>query len=637
MCGILGGILRGQGDFQEGCIRRGMRLLRHRGPDAEGLHIEPGLFLAHRRLSILDLDPRADQPMSRQGCVVTFNGEIYNFRALRRELEADGHHFTTTSDTEVLLQAYLAYGKACLDRLEGMFAFAIWDPAKDSLFLARDRFGEKPLFYYQDGKRFLFASEVPPLACLLGSDALEEDPESIGLYFLFSYIPAPHAPFRRMAQIEPGCWLDFRPADWRCDTGRYFDLRSAAGPDREAPPQGSYDKAMSDLRTTLHDCVRQRIEASDVPVATLLSGGIDSSIVTAVADRECDGPLTAYSLGFPEDPEFDETPFAKAMAARLKRVRHRVVPATENVLLDFSDRLLPMLGEPYADSSLIPTSFLCSQIEEKVVLGGDGADELFAGYGSYAALTMSGGLPGWLKACLLRFPPVGNPQAVRWPPLRALCLFHAHLAPNVVDEYIGWRTYAAPGLLETLGLDLTGLDRIKERLGFLEDGALRAIQIADFEFNLPNDMLKKVDYASMFHGIEVRLPYLDSGLVAWALALPDSFRMSGRTRKRVLRDAFAGYLPPEILTRRKHGFLVPVRKWFRSGRLAEEFRALAEAQTYFDPAPLREALQAHGAGRVDKAEFLWLTYVYLKWRAQGLDRPTNTQPLGVNLREAGSA
>jgi asparagine synthase (glutamine-hydrolysing) len=608
MCGILGAAGAACGGIDADALAGALDLIRHRGPDAAGSWRGDGVVLGHRRLAIVDLDARAGQPMVRGDVVVAFNGEIYNFRVLRDELASLGHRFETSSDTEVLAAAWQQWGRACLSRLEGMFAFAIWDGGSRTLTLARDRFGEKPLFWQRHDGGLMFASEVPPLVRLCKDD-VAEDAAAIGLYFLFSYIPAPYAAFRDLRQLEPGCWIEWSAGGMT--QGRYYSL---PGPGAQDAGGGDYAAACGELRERLARAVRERVETADVPVATLLSGGIDSSIITVLAADVAKRPLPAYSLGFPEDPEFDESDYARAVAAHCPSLDHRVIAASERVLLDFSASVFDRLGEPFADSSLLPTAYLCAHIEEKVVLGGDAADELFAGYGTYPAIVRGASLPGWLRRLLTALPRHANPHAIAHPRLRAAALFHCHLRNDAVDSYLSWRTYAEPAILAGLGLDMSGQALMRERLGSAGSGCLRDIQVLDLEFNLPNDMLKKVDYASMLNSIEVRLPYLDSGLAHWALSLPDEFRMSGGVRKRILRDAFADLLPDAILARGKKGFLLPIRSWFRAGRLRDELAAMLEGQSAFDSRAVGAIMARHAAGAADDSVFLWALYVYLRWR-----------------------
>lgn len=608
MCGILGVVGPGAESLTDQSLVDALDLLRHRGPDAGAVWRDRNVALGHRRLAIIDLAARAEQPMSRGALKVVFNGEIYNFRSIRRELEQLGHGFITTSDTEVLAAAWQQWGRGCLNRLEGMFAFAIWDGAAQTLTLVRDRFGEKPLFWLRSPAGIMFASEPPPLLRLVGGGC-EIDPAALGLYFSFSYIPAPWGIFKDLRQLPPGSWLA-RRADGVIEEGRYYSVRPTV---RAVPTPLRYLDAVSELRRRLTEAVRVRLEAADVPVATLLSGGLDSSIITTITATVYDRPLTAYTLGFPNDPEFDESDHARAVAARLPGITHQVVPATEDKILDFSDQVFDRLGEPFADASLLPTSYLCAQIEEKVALGGDAADELFAGYGIYPAIVRGAALPGLLRRLLLGVPRHRNPHAIVHPRLRGAALFHRHLRADPVASYLSWREYAGAEMLRALGLDLSARESIREQIGAVGSGALRDIQEVDMAFNLPNDMLKKVDYAAMYHSLEVRLPYLDSDLVRWVLQLPDDYRLGGGVRKRILRDAFAADLPARILTRRKMGFLLPIRRWFRAGRLRDQLEGLLERQTRFDSATIRGAIDRHVSGAEDNSVLLWALYVYLRW------------------------
>lgn len=611
MCGILGAVGSACNDLDDRTFIDALDLIRHRGPDAGAIWNDQGARLGHRRLAIVDLTKRADQPMLVGDLALVFNGEIYNYRALRTELQAAGHSFETTSDTEVLLHAWMQWGRDCLARLEGMFAFAMWDRRTRRLTLARDRYGEKPLFVHRHADGLAFASEMPPLI-RLANGALTEDAAAIGLFFLYSYIPAPYGAFEHVAQLEPGCWLEWSAAEGICQ-GRYYDLHTAVALAAQDPQPG-YVVAVAQLRDRLTDAVRLRVETADVPVATLLSGGIDSSVITTLAARTTSQTLAAYSLGFPEDPDFDETAYARAVAESLPNVHHHVVEATEARVLDFASQVLDRLGEPFADASILPTSLLCSQINEKVALGGDAADELFAGYGVYPAILRGTTLPAPLRSLLRLMPPHGNPPSIKQPTLRAAALFHRHLRDDPLDAYLSWRTYAEPAMLSELGIDYSANADVRNRMGGKFTGSLRDVQTMDVAFNLPNDMLKKVDYAAMVHGLEVRSPFLDSQLVHWALALPDSYRFSGGVRKRILRDAFAGMLPQRVMTRGKMGFLLPIRQWFRNGQLRNELEALLAGQTRFNRASAQRLIADHAAGGADHSVLLWSMYVYLRWR-----------------------
>ncbi|MBZ8134258.1 asparagine synthase (glutamine-hydrolyzing) [Afifella sp. IM 167] len=608
MCGIFGAFGPGIGTVGAAAEQAALAALAHRGPDAKATWRGERVLLGHRRLSILDLDPRAHQPMQRGPLTIVFNGEIYNFRALADKLRSAGETFSTTSDTEVLLAGLLSEGIAFLDKVEGMFAFGLVDARDGSLLLARDRFGEKPLFVHETPSLVSFASEISGLEALAPAP-LEEDPLAIGLYMRLSYVPAPYAPLRGVTQIEPGAWRRYG-SDLKREEGRYYTIPSA--PARRASI--SYESAVAEVRRQVIAATDLRLKTADVPVATLLSGGLDSSIVTSVASSVSEKPVTAYSLSFPDDPAFDEGVYASALASRLPHIEHRLIPARVDDLLAFTGQMFERLSEPLADSSLVPTAFLMSHIEEKVVLGGDGADEVFAGYGIYASMRASARLPHLLKRLLRTVPAHSNPAAIREPRLRAAALFHASLSEDPLAEYLHWRSYARRADLAALGLDVDLNGAIAASVGKTRSGSLRDIQEVDIAFNLPNDMLRKVDIAGMMFGIEARLPYLDSDLVEFALSLPDDFRMKGSVRKRILRDAFSAELPAEILHRRKMGFLMPIRQWFREGMLRERLADMAGSQTRFDPGVLSRLLDEHRAGVADHSVLLWAVLVYLQWR-----------------------
>jgi len=613
MCGILGVAGSFASKTSDADFLDALDLIRHRGPDSGSIWRDSMVCLGHRRLSIIDLSNSADQPMRLDDLTIIFNGEIYNYRELKYELRALGHSFYTNSDTEVLLKAWQYWGAECLSRLEGMFSIAIWNATKAKLYLARDRFGEKPLYVKEDIDGIGFASEMPPLIRLAGK-SIVENRAAIGLFFQYSYIPAPYGAFEGFSQLEPGCWMEWSPFTG-IQRHKYYSLKESIA-QSTIKPQLSYTDACISLKSILHDAIRIRIETADVPVATLLSGGIDSSIVTILAARiqNSDKPMSVYSLGFPEDAEFDETDFAKAVTANLPNVDHRIIEATEDNVLDFASNVINRLGEPFADASILPTSLLCSSIEEKVALGGDAADEIFAGYGVYPAILAGASLPSPIRKLISLIPKHQNPTAIRNETLRSAALFHLNLHSTTIKSYLSWRSYAEPKILKDLNIDVSESFSFAKAMEFSTINSLQDLQIIDLEFNLPNDMLKKVDYAGMFQSIEMRLPFLDSKLVHWILGLPDDYRLAGTKRKRILRDAFSDILPERILNRRKMGFLLPIRRWFRSGKLREELEAMLGLQTTLDTKTINILLREHSLGIKDHSVLLWSIYVYLKWQ-----------------------
>lgn len=606
MCGIFGGVARQSFPATEHIVAA-LNVLSHRGPDASGVVCHPPAFLGHRRLSIIDVDARSNQPMQVGPLAICFNGEIYNFKSIRQALERRGVSFNTQSDTEVIAQAFLLDGAACLQQFEGMFAFAIWDERTRKLTLARDKFGEKPLYYYLDSEHLCFASEIPAIERYLGRDRLQVDMEAINRYFQLTYIPAPASPYKNMFQLMPGAYLEFDTMCWEAQTRTYYEPGVTC-------ENWTMPEAAEALREMLSDSVALRATTADVPVATFLSGGVDSSIVSLLASEAITAGVRAYSIGFPEDPDFDESPYARLVAAHYPGLQHVVIDATENQLLDFTDKTLNMLGEPYADASLIPTAYLCAHVEEKVVLGGDAADELFAGYGVYAAMRASAALPSWLKAILSRVPAIPNPTAIRIPQLRALALFHSHLRTSPSEEYISWRSYSTLKDLSELGLPQ--VEARNDDLAGLKLDSLAEILAADIRFNLPNDMLKKVDLASMQYSKEVRLPYLDSNLVAFALSLPEHCLLGGGERKHVLREAYRDRLPEVIFKRRKQGFLLPIRKWFKQGKIRDRLMDIAGQSSELDSRRIKQMLMEHESGTRDHSVLLWSVLVYLAWRSR---------------------
>jgi asparagine synthase (glutamine-hydrolysing) len=618
MCGISGIVdLRSERAVDEHVLRRMNGILAHRGPDGDGFHIEPGIGLGHRRLSIIDLEG-GKQPLYNEDetVVVTFNGEIFNFMEIEAELVRRGHTFRTRSDTEVIVHAWEEWGVECLKRFNGMFAFAVWDRRSKTLFMARDRLGVKPLYYADlaDG-RIVFASELKSV--LLHPDVPRRiDPRAVEEYFAFSYVPDPKTIYRDIRKLAPGAYLCVRRGDARVTPVCYWDVPLAG----ERVPQEPRERWEEELRARLKEAVRKRL-VSDVPLGAFLSGGIDSSAVVAMMREIGTDRLLTCSIGFKE-PRYDESRFAR-MVAEAKHTDHKAetVEASDHGLLD---KLVGLYDEPYADSSAIPTYRVCQLARRHVTvaLSGDGGDENFIGYRRYRLLAME---DRWRK----RLPP-GVRRAVfgplgRWYPkldmaprvLRAKTTFQA-LARDTVDAYLHGVSITS----EELRGQLFSADFKRELGGYGArevfhghvagksfTDALSTAQYLDFKTYLPGDILTKVDRASMAHSLEVRTPFLDYEFVEWVSRLPTNVKLHGGQGKYVLKEALRPLLPHAVLFRSKMGFAVPLDAWFRGSLrnyIAQTVKGERLAQCgLFDPAALARVVDQHQGGRRDYSAALW--------------------------------
>jgi len=618
MCGITGIVdLRAERRIDEALLRTMNDSLDHRGPDGSGFHFEPGVGLGHRRLSIIDLEGGRQPLYNEDGSVVvTFNGEIFNFAEIERELVARGHTFRTRCDTEVIVHAWEEWREKCLDRFNGMFAFAIWDQRTKTLFLARDRLGVKPVYYaYVDGL-LIFGSELkalmanPSVPRRLDSTAVEE-------YFTFGYVPDPKTIYRDVHKLEPGCYLVLNRGAQSVSQVRYWDVPLYGERVRDGGPA----EWQAELVERLREAVRKRLVA-DVPLGAFLSGGIDSSAVVAMMrDLDPNGHILTCSIGFHE-PRYDESEYAD-LVAKAKRTDHRVETVTVS---DYGllDKLVDVYDEPYADSSAIPTYRVCELARRHVTvaLSGDGGDENFIGYRRYRLLAGEEAVRGRLPLSLRRsvFGPLGRwyPK-LDWAPrvLRAKSTFQA-----LARDRLGGYLHAVSLCTDDLRVKLFSSDFRRDLHGYHAgevferhvagksfNDAMAVAQYLDFKTYLPGDILTKVDRASMAHSLEVRTPFLDYEFVEWAAGLPSSVKLRGGTGKHILKEALRPSLPPEVLDRRKMGFAVPVDMWFR-GALSERIREAVNgprlaASGLFDTRMLARLADEHQSGRRDHTAALW--------------------------------
>ncbi len=616
MCGIAGIFdCRGRGESDRRLLRRMTDVLDHRGPDGEGFYSAPGVGLGHRRLAIIDL-AGGEQPLfneDRTVCVV-FNGEIYNFQELMAELSSRGHIFATRCDTEVIVHAWEEWGERCLDRFDGMFAFALVDEGRETLFLARDRFGEKPLYYsLLDDGRLLFGSELKSILCSPSIDR-RLDPQAIEDFFAFGYIPDPRSIYSGVKKLAPGHCLAIRRGEAVGEPRAYWDLRFVAGRSVRR------EEAEEELILRLRQSVRLRMIA-DVPLGAFLSGGVDSSAVVAMMAGLRAQPVSTFSIAF-GSKGFDESAYAAEIAQRY-RTDHRVRDVDPDAF-DGLDRLAAIYDEPFGDSSALPTLRLCAVARENVTvaLSGDGGDEVFAGYRRYRWHCLEERVrrtvPARVRGPLFGLLGTIYPKLDWAPrPLRAKATL-SELARNSADAYFASvsistedqrRRLFSPGLARSLqGYNAAEVVRLHMARCGSED-PLSQIQYVDFKTYLPGDILTKVDRASMASSLEVRVPLLAHPLVEWAAQLPSRFKLSGGEGKSIFKSALAPHVPGEILYRPKQGFVVPLAAWFR-GPLRQRVRQRLEGRVLrqsglFEMATIARLLDQHQSGARDHSAALW--------------------------------
>jgi asparagine synthase (glutamine-hydrolysing) len=641
MCGITGVLdLRGRREIPRGLLWRMNESQHHRGPDAGGLHLEPGLGLGHRRLSIIDLATGQQPLYNEDGTVaVVFNGEIYNYQALIPELARLGHVFRTKSDTEVIVHAWEAWGAACVERFRGMFAFALWDKNRETLFLARDRLGVKPLHYaiLADGQ-LLFGSELKSLVVHPGFRR-ELDPLAIEDYFAFGYIPEPRTIYRNAWKLPPGHTLTVRRGEALRHPREYWDVCF------KLDDQASEAVARADLVQRLQESVRLRM-ISEVPLGAFLSGGVDSSAVVAMMAAVSAAPVNTCSIAF-SDPAFDESRYARQVAERYATRHH--VDTVDSDDFDLVDTLARTYDEPYADSSAIPTYRVCQLARRHVTvaLSGDGGDESFAGYRRYRLHTMEERLrslvPLSIRGPAFRFLGAVYPKA-DWAPqvLRAKTTFQA-LARSSVEAYfhsisilsneMRARLYSNALKAELSGYSAAEVFHHHAARSATED-PLGLVQYLDLKTYLVGDINTKVDRASMAHSLEVREPLMDHPLVEWLATLPSSFKLRGGEGKRLLKKAMEPHLPAEVLYRKKMGFAVPLARWFRGplrSRIRESLLGARLADTgWFNRRYLEHLVQQHDSGARDYSPALWTLLMFDAYLRNAIDGRGVT----VALREA---
>jgi asparagine synthase (glutamine-hydrolysing) len=626
MCGITGIFAFNLvGKFNRVHVTAATMALNKRGPDFQDIYTDEWIGLGHRRLSIIDTTECGNQPMwdesKRYGIV--FNGEIFNYLELRDELVAKGVNFHSHSDTEVLLYLFIRDKEKCLQRLNGFFSFCIYDKQEQSFFVARDRYGIKPLLYVFDEDKFLFASEMKSII----QYGIEKDIDytSLYTYFQLNYIPAPATIFQKVKKLMPGHYLKIQRQ--KIEEGVYYTIPF----DGNQNSHIEYDQAKEKLKQLLEDSVKRRL-ISDVPLGAFLSGGIDSSVITALAAKH-KPDLHTFSIGFRDEKFFDETAYAKLVAKHFK-TDHTVFSLTNDDLYSHVHTILDYIDEPFADSSAINVFILSKETRKHatVALSGDGADELLAGYNKHAAShriinkgikeqAVSALAPIWNALPKSRSNPFANKA-------RQLARFAEGIKLSSKERYWRWAGYADENEALNVFNDQSRQHIIQEEYRQRKSKLLATIPaketindilLTDMLVVLPNDMLTKVDLMSMAQGLEIRVPFLDYTVVDFIFSLPDSYKIDSQLRKRVLQDAFKDILPAELYNRPKKGFEVPLLKWFRremkslimDDLLSEKFIQQQNIFDYNEIKKLKTQLFSSNPGDIHAR--IWALIVFQWW------------------------
>ena len=625
MCGICG-VIHFDGVPVTRALLNGMNeQLAHRGPDGAGCFIDGNIGLAMRRLKIIDI-AGSDQPLyNEDGSVaLIFNGEIYNYRELRRQLMGRGHRFKTDGDGETIAHLYEDYGDGALSYLRGMFALALWDGRQRRLLLARDRFGQKPLYYYADSKVFVFASEIKAILAHPDVPAVSRfegaDRRALADYLSFGYVPAPGTAFAGIHMLEAAMALHVEPAGLT-RRQRYWDLPALAPPDQAAKA----DSYIGDLREQLAEAVKLRL-ISDVPLGAFLSGGLDSSLIVALMRQHSNSAIKTFSIGFAGDESFDESPYAEKVARHLdtEHTAYRVQPEALSLLSE----LVRHHDQPFADSSAIPT-YLVSKLTRKqvtVALTGDGGDELFAGYERFYAADLMRKLqfmPAPIlrgAAGLLQRLPEGTGY---YDPIKRARRFARAASQGLAEAYFDLVRVVDIDLLAALcpGAALHS-PMLNASPSAAQPHPIAALVDANMRSYLPDDLLIKADRCSMAASLEARAPFLDHELAEFAAAIPFNLKLKGSRTKHILKEAAHGLLPPEIIDRKKHGFGVPLGAWLRRDMTPMRELLLsrrARERGLLEISVVERLIAEHEAGARDHNRPLWALLTLEEWHRQFVD------------------
>jgi asparagine synthase (glutamine-hydrolysing) len=632
MCGIAGFVNREGEQATSEQVRRMIDTIVHRGPDDEGIHVQGNVGLGMRRLSIIDLSG-GRQPIyneDRSVCIV-FNGEIYNFPELRKELEGRGHRFYTHTDTEAIVHLYEEMGADCVTKLRGMFAIALYDAKRKSLLLARDRLGKKPLYYAVDGGRLYFGSEIKAMLAV-APELKTIDPEGILQFFYFGYVPDPYSAFRQIRTLPPGYLAEYRTGE--IELRQYWDV-----PQYGTHDPGSDDACLEEMERRLAEAVRIRL-ISDVPLGAMLSGGVDSSVVVALMAKSSPAPVKTFSIGFSK-ADFNEVEYARLVAQRFGTDHHELV--VEPDIAEILNEITGMMEEPFGDSSMIPTYYV-SKLARKhvtVALSGDGGDELFAGYDRY--------IVNWTRRHYDFVPPwIGSLYRNHLYDRLPSSVKGRKLAWNITlssrDRYLDGVSFL-PALhrektlfsSEFVNSARSWVDPLRQFERYYDEAPandqLSRLMYLDTKTYLTADILTKVDRMSMANSLEVRCPILDHEFVGWVAGLPIHYKFRNGTRKFMFKKLAERLgIPPQLLHRRKQGFSMPLVHWMREDLKDGLLQILLEPRTlqrgYFEPQAIRTIMDEHFRGRRDRAGVLWMLLVFELWHRNFLEAKRPEVPGG---------
>lgn len=626
MCGITGAVWTDPAkSISRELLSKMTAAIAHRGPDDESFFLTENntagcsAAFGFRRLSIIDLNSSRQPLGNEDGTIqIVFNGEIYNFRELRSELIESGHRFATNGDAEVIVHLYEQYGVECFSKLNGMFSLAIWDSPMQRLVLARDRLGQKPLVYRNEGDRLLFASELKSLLAVPGIPR-DINPKAIDEFLTYQYVPHPNSILKGCNKLPPGHFGIYE--------NQQFSVKRYWNPTVEEDSQISVDDAVEKLRELFDSSIKLRMQ-SDVPLGAFLSGGVDSSLVVASMKQQTEQPIKTFSIGFPVK-EFDESAYATQVAEHLKTEHHRfiVTPDATEIL----DQLVYLYDEPFGDSSAIPTWYVSKLTREHVTvsLSGDGGDELFAGYNRYKAVRLServdklGPVKHLLAAKFWQAIPTSTQQKSK---IRQLKRFSQALGLPVLRRYLDWiGIYNADRRAELYRDDFADKLNDFDSIWFLQDSyrklnqrdSVSAISLTDLQTYLPCDLNTKVDIASMGHGLECRQPFLDHRLVEFAASLPVKMKLKSGQGKWLLQKAFSDRIPNNIFGRSKMGFGVPISHWFRTELKSLLHDAIlghdAAIHVYFSKTAIQRLFDQHQKNEFDHSYRLWSLLMLELW------------------------